>query len=145
MGNSEKHREIIKNFLNASEIEISCPMDESFNMYEHAFTHSSFSNDGQSYERLEFLGDRVLNLIVANYLFERAESYHPGEMADKMEFVKNKNLGAIIKKMKLFPQDLINLGKKTELTPKIIADVFEAFIGTIYKIHGLDENSTGNS
>jgi len=60
-------------------------------------------------------------------------------MSKKIEFVKNENLANTIQKINLFPENLINLGKGTDLTANIIADVFEAFIGAIYKNYGFDK------
>jgi ribonuclease-3 len=49
---------------------------------EHVFTHSSWAQDrASSYERLEFLGDSVLELAVANALFERYPDYSEGRLA----------------------------------------------------------------
>jgi ribonuclease-3 len=49
---------------------------------EHVFTHSSWASDrGASYERLEFLGDSVLELSVARALYERYPDFSEGRLA----------------------------------------------------------------
>ena len=127
--------EAIKKFLQG--LSIYDILDEDLDRYLLAFTHKSFAGWETSYERLEFLGDRVLNFIVAKYLFEKNPenslgSLSPGQMSDKMECVKNINLSRFVEKQ--FP-DLDNLiirQKNLKITRKIRADVFEAFIGALY-------------
>ena len=58
---------------------------ENINLYYKAFTHTSFSNENpsyESYERLEFLGDAVLELIVSEYLYKERH-LEEGEMTKK--------------------------------------------------------------
>lgn len=132
MAVSSERGESLIQFLNRQEIGIKNPSKKSLIRYNQAFTHVSDKGYESSYERLEFLGDRVLNLIVAQYLFEREENYQEGMMTARMGFTNNENLGGCIKKIGLFPDDIIRLGKDTELTLNIRADVFEAFIGALY-------------
>jgi ribonuclease-3 len=110
--------------------------------YDTALTHRSYAGYDASYERLEFLGDRVLGLIVAEHLFSAEPPLPEGEMTRAMEFLKNENLGAWIRQSGFFPEGIIRLGAGTPLTPGILADVFEAFTGALYCDRGLDAAKT---
>jgi ribonuclease-3 len=132
MGISPERIRALKKFLSNPEIGIDNPSEKSLNRYNQALTHGSYTGYDSSYERLEFLGDRVLNLIIAQYLFEKNDEYHEGAMTKMMEFAKNENLQLCVQRIRLFPDDLIQLGKGTELTPNILADAFEAFLGALY-------------
>ena len=133
------HSEAIKFFLENLQINSSDISDEVMNCYKLAFTHRSVGGEEYSYERLEFLGDRVLNLIVAKYLFNEKGSLPHGVMSKKMECVKNDNLGEFVKMNSFFPEDVIKIGNGTPLTPKICAQIFEALIGAIYLHQGFEK------
>ncbi|RKQ37453.1 ribonuclease III [Oceanobacillus halophilus] len=123
----------------------------SFNNHElikQAFTHSSYVNEHRKEvfsdnERLEFLGDAVLELGVSQYLFRKNKKMPEGEMT--------KLRAAIVCEPSLmnFAQDLhfgkyLLLGKGEEQTggrerPAILADVFEAFLGALYLDQGFEQ------
>ena len=77
-------------------------------LYEKAFTHTSYANenDTESYERLEYLGDAVLELTVSNYLFNLKPSLSEGEMTkiraqlvcepSLESYARNLNLGKLM-------------------------------------------------
>ncbi|MEM2123829.1 MAG: putative dsRNA-binding protein [Methanolinea sp.] len=110
-----------------------------------AFTHRSFAKGRppgdrgtDDYEALEFLGDRVLNLVVAERIF-RNSAGSVGEMADRMEFVKNAHLSAVVAALgDEFPR-LVRLGPNQELTGSIVASAFEAFLGAYFLAAGFEE------
>lgn len=112
-----------------------------------AFTHSSYVNEHrkrphEDNERLEFLGDAVLELTVSQYLFRHFPNMTEGELT--------KLRAAIVCEPSLvkFANDLsfgqlVLLGKGEEITggrmrPSLLADVFEAFIGALYLDQGID-------
>ncbi|WP_139492883.1 ribonuclease III [Brevibacillus dissolubilis] len=119
--------------------------DES--VLKQAFTHSSYVNEQrgkriQDNERLEFLGDAVLELTVSQFLYKTFPKMSEGEMTklraaivcepSLVKFAELLNFG-----------ELVLLGKGEELTggrqrPALLADVFEAFIGALYLDQGLD-------
>lgn len=112
-----------------------------------AFTHSSYVNEhrGQPFkdnERLEFLGDAVLELTVSKYLFTRFPKMSEGEMTKlRAAIVCEPSLVKLAEDLE-FGQ-LILLGKGEEMTggrerPALLADVFESFIGALYLDQGLD-------
>lgn len=113
-----------------------------------AFTHRSFAKNqppcegvADDYEALEFLGDRVLNLVVAERIF-RNSTGTVGEMAERMEFVKNAHLSVIVAALgDEFPR-LVRLGQNQELTGSIVASAFEAFLGAYFIEEGFERTRT---
>ncbi len=112
--------------------------------YDQALTHRSYLREDnvtpaeKDNERLEFLGDRVLNLTIAEYLylsFPGAE----GELTARMEWTKNKNLASLVVSSGTGLDGLIRTGKGQEKTPRIIAGSFEAFIAAFYLDAGLEK------
>ncbi len=106
-------------------------------LYKTAFMHSSYVNEHRvknDYERLEFLGDAVLDLAVADYLYTHYKETE-GEMTkvrasyvcENANFCYATNLG-------LQKYILVGHGEKKEGAPKkaIVADIFEALMGAIY-------------
>jgi len=112
------------------------------NLYYEAFTHTSYSNENssfESYERLEFLGDAILEFIVSEYLFK--ERHLPEGSMTKMRarYVCEEALATYARDLK-FEQDIKLGGCEAETGPNdtIMADVFEAFIAATYLDMGLD-------
>ena len=109
--------------------------------YNQALTHRSYGRDkgegeGDN-ERLEFLGDRILNFIVAEYLFEEFPGTE-GDLTARMEFTKNRNLAHLIAQSGIGFEDLILIGKGQEVTPRVLAGSFEAFLAAYYLDCGLE-------
>jgi len=118
-------------------------------LLRQAFTHSSYVNEHRKSdsishnERLEFLGDAVLELGVSQYLYRNNRAMPEGEMTklraaivcepSLMEFARDLNFGAYLL-----------LGRGEEQTggrerPAILADAFEAFLGALYLDQGFSE------
>ncbi len=114
---------------------------------EQALSHSSYANENkherQSNERLEFLGDSVLSLIVSQYLFTNFTHLPEGELSKvRASLVCEKSLCGFAKQIGL--GDCIRLGKGEELTggrtrPSILADAFEAVIAAIFLDGGMEQ------
>lgn len=112
-----------------------------------AFTHSSYVNEHrkrlhEDNERLEFLGDAVLELTVSQYLFEQFPQMSEGELT-KMRAAIVCEPSLVTFAHALSFGDLVLLGKGEELTggrmrPSLLADVFEAFIGALYLDQGME-------
>lgn len=132
------HQERIRKFLADPKIGIENIPDEDLNRYQLAFTHSSVTSGKESYERLEWLGDRVLNLVVAGYLYAKDEQFSEGIMTDKLRCVSNDNLQKFILNSSIFPEGIIQTGNGTSITPNIRADAFESLVGAIFLHKGLD-------
>ena len=145
--NSERRTDL-ENFLASAPFFSNQVSTDGLGLYDLAFTHSSWIKEhcqdtgNKLYradnERLEFLGDRVLNLIVAEYLFSRYDM-NEGAMTGRMEVTRNRNLARIVKDLDCGFEDLILTGTGQKKTPGIIADAFEAFIGALYLDCGLEE------
>lgn len=112
--------------------------------FELAMRHTSAARDKviDSYERLEFFGDSVLGLVVAQYLYERFPTWDQGMMSKaKSSVVQEAPLAEIA--LKLGFQDYLELSPGEEQTggrqrASILADVVEAVFGAIYLESGLE-------
>jgi ribonuclease-3 len=111
-----------------------------------AFVHRSFINeykDGplQHNERLEFLGDSVLGLVVADFLYHRLPAYPEGQLSQLRSRLVDANACAqYLYKLNLSEYILLGRGERlTEGKAKtsIGADVFEALLGALYLDGGL--------
>lgn len=113
-------------------------------LLKEALTHSSFVNgkNHHSNERLEFLGDSVLSVVVSKYLFENLTDKPEGQLTRlRASIVCEHALFPFAEKIKL--GDEILLGKGEENTGgrhrrSILADAFEALIAAIYLDGGLE-------
>lgn len=111
-----------------------------------ALSHSSFANEHKkrynSNERLEFLGDSVLSIVVSDYLFENYKHLPEGQLTKvRASLVCETSLFGFAKTIKL--GEFIMLGKGEENTggrkrPSILADAFEAVIAAIYLDGGIE-------
>ena len=117
------------------------------NLLKQAFTHSSYVNEHrrkpyEDNERLEFLGDAVLELTVSKFLFNKYPMMSEGELTKlRAAVVCEPSLVCFANIMNF--GELVRLGKGEEMTggrtrPALLADVFEAFIGALYLDQGLD-------
>lgn len=106
-------------------------------LYLTALTHSSYANENniESYERLEYLGDAVLEIIISEYLY-RNTSYEEGVMTKmRAKYVcEDSNYEY---SLRLHLNDYLRLGHGEKenggkYRKAIVADIFEAFIGAIY-------------
>lgn len=133
----------IREFLVRPEIGRVTVSRERLGCYDAALTHRSYLQDQGAArphphnERLEFLGDRVLNLVVAEALFQGSGDPE-GILSARMEWTRNQNLAVVIQAADIGFPDLIRVGRKQERTPGIIAGALEAFIAALYLDAGLD-------
>ncbi len=99
-----------------------------------ALTHSSYSNEHKTsnYERLEFLGDAVLELITSEYFFLN-EDYDEGRMSKiRASYVCEEALDEYGKKINLKKYIRVGHGQINNINATIVADVFEALLAVIY-------------
>ena len=123
------------NFLNKYDIEI-----ENKDLLLEALTHSSYSNEHNclNYERLEFLGDAVLELIISDYFYKN-ESINEGSMTKKRaSYVCEEALATYSKEVGFVPFIRVGHGQIDNINDTIIADIFEAILGVIYLEKGFD-------
>jgi len=109
-----------------------------------ALTHSSYAEEATaSNERLEFLGDRVLGLIVAEILLDRFPSEREGEIARRLSSIVDKNsLAKIARSIELGKYIRVGSGDlqvETHNNPGVLADTMEALIGAVYCDSGLND------
>ena len=110
-------------------------------LLEAAITHTSFENNKKdyTYERLEFLGDRVLGLVIADLIYKNFLNESEGDLARRIAFlVSGKTLSEIAIKLKL--QNYVRVSENLKFNNgennSILSDTMEAIIGAIF----LDSN-----
>lgn len=111
------------------------------NLLKEAFTHSSYANEKNinpllSNQRLEFLGDAVLDLVVSDYLINNFKDLKEGQLSKFRAVVVCEGSFASISRslhlgdfLMLGKGEIINGGKNRE---SILADLFEALMGAVY-------------
>ena len=109
-------------------------------LFELAFTHSSVSRD--SYERLEFLGDRVLGMVIANALYRRYPNEPEGYLSRRYNGLVDRETCAENGREIGVPA-LIKLGKQARedganRSENVVGDVVEALIGALFIDGGID-------
>ena len=111
-------------------------------LIECALTHRSAQGRGGKidYERLEFLGDAVLDLAVAHLLLDRHPEAQEGELSKmRAALVNTNNLSAIARGLNLGQHLRLSRGELANGgadRPSILADVFEALMGAVYREAG---------
>lgn len=104
-------------------------------LLQQALTHRSYSSSHN--ERLEFLGDSLLNLFIASALYERFPQAREGDLSRlRAQLVKGTTLTEIAKELNLGPHLRLGSGEKKsggQQRESILADVVEAIIGAIYR------------
>ena len=103
-------------------------------LFERALTHASFGAD--QYERLEFLGDRVLGLAVADWLYELFPDEPEGQLSKRLNALVARDVCAEVARELGIP-DRVRLGKQARDdgasdSDNVIGDVVEALIGALF-------------
>lgn len=113
-------------------------------LYETALTHTSYANENhvKSYERLEYLGDAVLELVISDYLYKNTDlvegkmtKVRSNYVCENANFEYSKRLG-LNEYLKLGHGEEESGGKNRKA---IVADIFESFLGAMYLDLGFDE------
>ena len=128
--------------------------DDEIEMFDIALTHDSYANEEASrnnrrpsYERLEFLGDAVMELIVCEFIYSSTGS-DEGAMTDlKKDMVCNRNISSRVTEagIDIDGSLLVGEGHKEKRTGNNVveenmrADAFEAILGAVYLLYGMDE------
>ena len=114
-------------------------------LYRQAFTHPSYTNEKKTktghYERLEFIGDGVLDLVLADLVYKTYPKLDQGELSKlRIYFVNGVTLTQYARKYHFDQVLLLGKGQKTNggSNDKILEDVFEAFLGAVYLDQGFD-------
>jgi ribonuclease-3 len=109
-------------------------------LFERALTHGSHGRE--TYERLEFLGDRVLGLVIAAWLYERFPNEPEGKMSRRYNALVARETCAEVGRALDLPRH-IRLGKQAredlaQMSDNVIGDVVEAMLGGFYLDGGLE-------
>lgn len=111
-------------------------------LLEAALTHASAASAASTYERLEFLGDRVLGLLIADFLMGRHPDENEGDLARRFAALVDRNsLTEIAGQLDLGAYLRLSTGEEAagiRRNASVLADVMEAVIGAIYKDGGLE-------
>lgn len=117
-------------------------------LLQAALRHSSLAvgphgrKKGEHFERLEFLGDRVVGLAVADLLLQRFPRESEGDLARRYAaLVSRDTLAALTERIALAPQLRLTRGEEEtggRSKPTVLADALEALIGAIYRDGGLE-------
>ncbi len=105
-----------------------------------ALTHSSYSNEhnSENYERLEFLGDAVLELVVSDYLYNNFND-NEGKMSKiRASYVCEAAASHYAKIIGIDKEILVGNGQQNDINDTIIADCFESVLGVIYLDQGFE-------
>ena len=115
-------------------------------LLQQAFLHRSYLNEVktnlQSNERLEFLGDSVLSVVISYYLFDLRAADSEGELTNlRAHIVKTKSLSEAAKKLEL--GKYLSLSKGEEISggrnnPQLLANTYEALLGSLFLDQGLE-------
>ena len=111
---------------------------ENLELYKTAFTHTSYSNEhdgAESYERLEFLGDAVLELIISDYLYNEKHLEEGVMTKMRSSYVCEEACATYSKELNFDKYILLGSGE-VMANETILADVFESFIGATYLDQG---------
>lgn len=119
---------------------------KNFKMLETALTHPTYSYENgltENNQRLEFLGDTVLSLIIVEYLYDKYPERQEGELSKiKSVVVSGETLAQGARKFKLYDYLLIGKGEEKvggRYRDSVLADAFEALLAAIYLDLGFDK------
>lgn len=113
-------------------------------LFEAAFTHASYANEHRGitdYDRLEFLGDGVLDLVVGDLTYRIHPDFDSGKLSKlRSQIVEGKNLSSLAIAFGFAPFVRFSEGEKKNAAyhGHIFEDVFESFIGATYLDQGYD-------
>lgn len=138
---TEKRERELLSFLKANNLQFN-----ELRLLNLAFTHTSYSNEAKTSqdnnERLEFLGDSVLGMITAEYLFSSFTRFHEGEFSKiKAVVVSEESLSEVALRLEFNKYILVGRGEQSQggnLKKAILADSMEAVIAALYLDQGLE-------
>lgn len=116
-------------------------------LYKEAFTHASYANEahrhGRDYERLEFMGDAVLQLYVSEFLFKRFPDVPEGTLTTlRSKLVREESLARFSRELGLGDMLFLGVGEEKNggrQRDSVLANIFESFIGALYLDCGSSE------
>ena len=107
-------------------------------LLQQSLTHASFSGPKASYERLEFLGDRVLGLLLAHYFYEHCPNDNEGALSLRLHSEARKaTLAVVARKLKIADFLRVQPAMCFAENDNVLADVVESLLAAIYLDSGL--------
>lgn len=105
-----------------------------------ALTHSSYSNEHRvkNYERLEFLGDAVLQILISDYLYNNFNESEGQMSKTRASYVCESACAKYAEKIGFKPYIRVGHGQLNNINDTIVADMFESIMGCIYLDQGLE-------
>ena len=125
------------------EIIIGFEISRGLEIYQNAFVHKSAMKESgmNSNERLEYMGDAVLNMVVANYLYNKYPDEDEGFLTKmRTKVVEGKKLAELAKLLKMNELVVMNekaLRNEWNNNPRILEDVLESLIGSMFLVEGI--------
>ena len=105
-----------------------------------SLTHASFSGPTASYERLEFLGDRVLGLLLAHYFYEHCPNDNEGALSLRLHSeARTATLAMVARKLNIDDFLQTQPGMSFAENDNVLADIIESLLAAIYLDSGLDD------
>ena len=114
------------------------------NLLEEALTHSSIKTNNKhkkvfNYERLEFLGDRILGFVISDLIFRKFPNFQEGDLSTIFQqYTNTKYLSNIALSLKLNKFVIVQKGDSLEKKESIMSDLIESLIAAIYIDSNLD-------
>lgn len=132
----------VLDFLNREGIQF-----HNIGIYREAFTHASYANEshrnGKDYERLEFMGDAVLQLYVSEFLFKTFPDVPEGTLTTlRSKLVREESLARFSRELQLGECLYLGVGEEKNggrERDSVLANVYESFIGALYLDCGKDD------
>lgn len=140
--NSKQSRERLQKLMTALGFSFQQPQ-----LLLQALVHSSYAHENPKLriahnERLEFLGDAVLELIVSHWLYRSTPELSEGAMTRaRSSAVCERSLSLVARQIGLHEYLLLGCGEQTEeakVRPSILADAYEAVVGAVYLDGGME-------
>ena len=108
-------------------------------LLDEAITHSSVKKNNFNYERLEFLGDKILGFVISKYIFEKFSTASEGELSSIFQkYTNEKFLSLVAFELTLDDYVRVQKGDSLKKNISIMADLIESLIAAIY----IDSNLT---
>lgn len=148
----ENRKQQIRDLLHNPIFNINDPTDDALQLYNQALTHSSYANEMkqvgancEDYEKLEFLGNYILNCVLAFEVFtlfpgrqndlrvNYPDKSDEGLLSGQIDYLKSDEyISDLVQVSKIGIDDIILVAKKRSIEESIRASVFEAVVGAFY-------------
>ncbi len=146
----ERHRRTVREFLARPPFGYRHLSEEELNLFSAATIHDSFSNENNidsDYERLEFLGDAVLELSACKHIYANTDFTEGDMTVEKQKIVCNSSISDAVLKSGINLDEVIVTGKghadpvtgNCEINETMRSDAFEAILGAVYLTKGIEE------